>query len=191
MVTREGIGMTLWVTIPSGTRRKYLQQIIDTCGVPLSHIVLVNTADNEPTKYVHNLWSNELNIQKWWNMGIDFAAKHGADHVAVLNDDVQLIDDPLNKIVAEMGDAAIGQPSAGSICGYCFVLNVSSGLRPDESYQWWYGDNDLYDRAPLHGGVKIVDVKVNHLHGNELTSNNPVLLALGEADRVLYESRKR
>ena len=182
--------MTLWVTVPSGNRRTYLQQIFDTCGVPLSHIVLVNTAKNEPTKYVHNLWSDELNIHKWWNMGIEFAAKHGADHVAVLNDDVQLIDDPLNKIVADMGDAAIGQPNVGSICGYCFVLNVSSGLRPDESYRWWYGDNDLYDRAKLHGGVKIVDVKVNHLHANELTSSNPMLLELGAVDKTLYDSRK-
>lgn len=183
--------MTLWVTIPSGTRREYLQQIFDTCGVPLNRIVLVNTADNEPTKHVNNLWSNELNIQQWWNMGIEFAVENGAVHVAVLNDDIQLIDDPLNKIVAAMGNAAIGQPNVGGICGYCFVLNVSSGLRPDESYQWWYGDNDLYDRAPLHGGVKVVDVEVKHLHGNELTSGNTVLHALLQSDRVLYESRRR
>jgi hypothetical protein len=182
--------VTLWVTIPSGTRRKYLQQIIHNCDVPLSRIVLVNTADNEPTQYVHNLWSDELNIQTWWNMGIDFAVKHGADHVAVLNDDLQLLDNPLNKIVAGMGDAAIGQPNIDSICGYCFILNTKYGLRADESYRWWYGDNDLYDRASQYGIAK-VGVDVRHLHGNEQTSADPVLLALGDADRVLYESRQR
>ena len=105
--------MSLWVTIPSGNRRQYLEQIIDTCGVPRSHVVLVNTANNEPTDGVHNLWSDELNIYKWWNMGIDYAAERGATHVAVLNDDVQLIGDPINKIYDMMGDATIGQRRLG------------------------------------------------------------------------------
>ena len=182
--------MTLWVTVPSGERRTYLQQIFDTCGVPLSRIVLVNTANNEPTKYVHNLWSDELNIHKWWNMGIDFAIKHGADHVAVLNDDVQLIDDPLNKIIAGMGDAAIGQPDIDSICGYCFIINTKYGLRADESYQWWYGDNDLYHQAYEHGIAK-VDVNVRHLHGNELTKASRILSDMGQKDKELYDSRQQ
>ena len=181
--------MSLWLTIPSGNRRKYLQQIIDTSGVPLSHIVIVNTAKNEPTPHVHNLWSDELNIHTWWNMGIEFAMKHGADYVAVLNDDVQLLDDPLNKIVAGMGDAAIGQPDIASICGYCFVLNTKYGLLADESYRWWYGDNDLYDRASQYGIAK-VNVDVRHLHGNELTKSNPALQAIGQFDKELYDSRK-
>ncbi len=181
--------MSLWLTIPSGDRRKYLKQIIDTSGVPSSHIVIVNTAKNEPTPHVHNLWSDELNIHKWWNMGIDFAVKHGADYVAVLNDDVQLIDDPLNKIVAGMGDAAIGQPDIGSICGYCFVLNTKYGLRADESYTWWYGDNDLYDRAQQYGVARVA-VDVRHLHGNELTGANLALLEITKIDKQLYDSRK-
>lgn len=183
--------MSLWVTIPSGNRRQYLEQIIDTCGVPRSHVVLVNTANNEPTDGVHNLWSDELNIHKWWNMGINYAAERGATHVAVLNDDVQLIGDPINRIYDGMGDATIGQPKMNSICGYCFVLNVHDGLRADEEYIWWYGDNDLYERAEKINGVEKVDADVRHLHGNELTSINPALTAIGEADKILWDSRHK
>lgn len=181
--------MTLWVTIPSGTRRQYLQQIIDTCGVPLSRIVLVNTADNAPTDGVHNMWSDELNIYKWWNMGIDTAQAGGASHVAVLNDDVQLIGDPLNRIYDLMGNATIGQPRMETICGYCFVINVDHGLRADESYTWWYGDNDLYERAEKLHGVEKIDCDVRHLHGNEQTTQQAGLVAISQIDKKLWDSR--
>jgi hypothetical protein len=89
-----------------------------------------------------------------------------------------------------MGDAAIGQPNIGSICGYCFIINTKYGLRADESYQWWYGDNDLYRQANEYGVVK-VDVNVRHLHGNELTKASRVLSEMGQKDRELYESRQQ
>lgn len=176
-----------WLVIPSGTRRQYLQQILDTSGVPLGRTVLINTANNQPTTGVHNLWSDELNIHKWWNMGIDFATERGATHVAVLNDDVQLIGDPINKVVSMMGPAAIGQPNINSICGYFFVLNAQYGLRADERFVWWYGDNDLYHRAARYGIAK-VDITVRHLEPNVLTTQNPALTQIGMADKKLYDS---
>lgn len=176
-----------WLVIPSGNRRQYLQQIIDTSGVPLGHTIIINTAKNQPVPHVHNLWSDELNIHKWWNMGIDFATDRGATHVAVLNDDVQLIGDTINKVVSVMGPAAIGQPNIPSICGYFFVLNTKYGLRADERFTWWYGDNDLYNRGNKYGIAK-VDVDVRHLHPNIQTSQSPALLEIGKVDKALYDT---
>jgi hypothetical protein len=80
-------------------------------------------------------------------------------------------------------------PFKGNICGYCFVIDVDSGLMADESYRWWYGDNDLYIRAANLGNITKVFANVIHLHGNALTSRNEKLLALTKEDEKLFHSR--
>ena len=186
--------MNLWLTIPVGERRKYLKKIIEDSNIPNERIVIVNTFDNTPTPYVHNIYDHgEINIHRWWNKGIHFAKHRGAEYMAVLNDDLVLSDDPLNKIAKLMEEtgATLGHPvpHSGHMSGYCFVLNLKHGILPDESYRWWFGDNDLWDQAKKLGGVIGASAHVKHLHGNELTSNSPKLLALAEDDKKLYLSR--
>lgn len=181
----------LWVVIPTGERRTYLQDIIDNCGVPGDKIVIVQTKDLEPIDGVGNLYltNKEINIYHWWNEGIKWAMERGATHVAVLNDDLKLVDNPLQKILEVMvaEDATIGHPLPASSdpCGYCFILNLEHGILPDEGYKWWYGDNDLYERARKVIGVK---ARVVHLHPNEVTSSSPELMALTRADKERYYS---
>lgn len=167
----------LWVVIPSGDRRQYLKDIINDCGVPKQKIVVVDTILEEP------------NIYKWWNYGINVARHNGATHVAILNDDIKLVDNPLQKILDVMvqEDATIGYPLPASSdpCGYCFILNLEHGIFPDEQYRWWYGDNDLYERAKSVVGVRAT---VQHIHPNELTSNSPELMALARLDKERYLS---
>jgi hypothetical protein len=184
----------LWLTIPTGSRGQYLEDIINNSGIPRERIVIVNTVESEPIDDVHNLWDlDKINIHRWWNKGINYAKERGAKYVAVLNDDLALEDNPLNTIANAMEEtkAAIGfpYPHTGHICGYCYILNVETGLMPDESYRWWFGDNDLYLRAKNLGGSVGVLAKVRHLHGNELTSINHKLLAQTEEDKKLFYSR--
>jgi hypothetical protein len=184
----------LWLTIPTGNRSQYLEDIINNSGIPRERIVIVHTVESESIDGVHNLWDlGEINIHRWWNRGINFAKEHGAKYVAVLNDDLVLEDNPLNAIANAMEEtkSAIGfpYPHTGHICGYCYILNVETGLMPDENYRWWFGDNDLYLRAKKLGGSVGVLAKVRHLHGNELTSINHKLLAQTEEDKKLFYSR--
>jgi hypothetical protein len=186
--------MNLWLTIPVGERRQYLDDIIKESNIPPERIVIVNTFDNTPTPHVHNIYDHgEINIHRWWNRGIEFAKSAGADYVAVLNDDLILNDDPLNKIarLMEESGATLGYPvpHSGKISGYCFVLNLEHGIMPDESYRWWYGDDDLWNQAKKLSGVIGAAASVVHLHGNELTSNSPKLLALASEDRIVHMSR--
>jgi hypothetical protein len=184
----------LWLTIPTGNRGQYLEDIVNNSNIPRDRIVIVNTDANKLLDGVHNLWDfNEVNIHRWWNKGINYAKERGAKYVAVLNDDLALEDNPLNTIANAMEEtkSAIGfpYPHTGHICGYCYILNVETGLMPDESYRWWFGDNDLYLRAKNLGGSVGVLAKVRHLHGNELTSINHKLLAQTEEDKKLFYSR--
>ena len=185
----------LWVVIPTATRRSYIPKIIKNAGVLENHIVIIHTVENaEEYPDVHNLEDvGEINIQRWWNRGIKFAMSRGARYVALLNDDVELQDDPLNKIVKGMQETnsvlGIPYPSIGAICGYCMVIDLASNVRPDEGYRWWYGDNDIYLQAQQEGTIVQVLSKVKHVEPNKLTSENPSLLQLTDADKVRFENK--
>lgn len=180
----------LWVVIPTADRSEYIPEIVAQCGVPRNKIIIISTSN---TFYpdVCNIDSYELNIYKWWNDGIRYAKKRGATHVAILNDDVVLKDRPLQEILKVMvqEDATIGYPLPASSdpCGYCFILNLEHGVFPDDKYRWWYGDNDLYERANKVVGVK---ASVKHMEPNRLTSESPGLMALTRFDKVRWEQRE-
>lgn len=169
----------LWVVIPSGDRRQYLKDIIRDCGVPKDKIIVIDTILEEP------------HIYSWWRRGISDAEFFGATHVAILNDDIKIEPGALQKILDVMvqEDATIGYPLPASSdpCGYCFILNLNHNIYPDERYIWWYGDNDLYERA---GKVIGVVANVQHLEPNRLTSESPELMELTRQDKQLYEKNK-
>ena len=186
--------LDIWLTIPSGTRRQYLQDIIQDSNIPPEKIVIVHTVESEPIDGVNNIWDlDPVNIHRWWNRGIDVARTFGADYIAVLNDDLKLKNDPINKIVQSMKElnAILGYPLpyTGAIPGYCWVLDIKSNIRADEKLRWWYGDNDIQYKAAMQGEFIYVPCEVKHIHPNELTSSNPDLIELTKADQRYFEEK--
>jgi len=186
--------LDIWLTIPSGTRRQYLQDIIQDSNIPPEKIVIVHTVESEPIDGVNNIWDLEpVNIHRWWNRGIDVARTFGADYIAVLNDDLKLKNDPINKIARSMKElnAILGYPLpyTGAIAGYCWVLDIKSNIRADENLRWWYGDNDIQYKAAMQGEFIYVPCEVEHIHPNELTSSNPDLIELTKADQRYFEEK--
>ena len=186
--------LDIWLTIPTGTRRQYLADIIKESQVSPEKIVIVHTVESEPIEGVNNIWDLEpVNIHRWWNRGIDVARTFGADYIAVLNDDLRLKNNPINKIAYGMKklDAVLGYPLpySGHIPGYCWVLDIKSNIRADENFRWWYGDDDIRMQATILGEVIYVPVEVNHLHPNQLTSNNKDLMELTKADEILFKTK--
>lgn len=188
----------VWLTIPSGTRRQYLSDIIKDSNIPLNQIVIVHTVESEPIEDVHNVWDlDPPNIQRWWNIGIDIARKNGGDYIAVLNDDLILTDDPINKIVKAMQQekAVLGYPKnhTGSgvtkVAGYCWVLDLHTDLRADEGFRWYFGDDDIKLRALEIGKVLLVPVDVRHLHPLIQTNQNKYLLELTKADQKYFKEK--
>jgi hypothetical protein len=186
--------LDIWLTIPSGTRRQYLQDIIQDSNIPPEKIVIVHTVESEPIDGVNNIWDLEpVNIHRWWNRGIDVARTFGADYIAVLNDDLKLKNDPINKIARSMHSmkAILGYPLpyTGALPGYCWVLDIKSNIRADENLRWWYGDNDIQFKAAMQGEFIYVPCEVEHFHPNELTHSNPDLMELTKADRKYFEEK--
>jgi hypothetical protein len=184
--------LDIWLTIPSGDRRQYLPDIIKESQIPLNKIVIVHTIESEPIEGVNNIWDLEpVNIHRWWNHGIDMARESNADYIAVLNDDLILKNNPINKIANRMHDtkSVIGYPVPNIGIGYCWVLDIKSNIRADENFKWWYGDNDIRMQATILGEVIYVPVEVNHLHPNQLTSDNKDLMELTKADEILFKTK--
>ena len=196
-VVRMKIVMTdsnldIWLTIPTGTRRQYLADIINESQISPEKIVIVHTVESEPIEGVNNVWDlDPVNIQRWWNRGIDIARTFGADYIAVLNDDVKLKNNPINKIANKMRDtkSIVGYPVPNIGIGYCWVLDIKSNIRADENFRWWYGDDDIKRKAELQGEIIYVPAEVEHLHPNHLTSANEDLMKLTVADKEYFEKK--
>jgi hypothetical protein len=187
--------LKVWLTIPSGTRRQYLANIIKDSQIPLDQIVIVHTVESEPIEGVHNVWDlDPPNIQRWWNTGIDIARANGGEYIAVLNDDLILKDNPINKIVQGMKEegAILGYPHPHTgngvthTAGYCWVLDLSSGIRTDETYRWYFGDDDLLLQVLGLGKAVYVPAEVEHMHGVVGTAQSQYLQQLTIADKKYF-----
>jgi hypothetical protein len=180
------------LTIPTGTRRQYLADIINESQISPEKIVIVHTVESEPIEGVNNVWDlDPVNIHRWWNRGIDIARTFGADYIAILNDDVKLKNNPINKIANKMRDtkSIVGYPVPNIGIGYCWVLDIKSNIRADENFRWWYGDDDIRRKAELQGEIIYVPAEVEHLHPNHLTSANEDLMKLTVADKEYFEKK--
>jgi hypothetical protein len=188
------------MTIPTGNRKDYLADIIKDSGIPPERIVIVHTVESEPIPEVHNIWDlDEINIQRWWNKGIDYAAERGAEYVAVLNDDVKINNKRALETLAfgcQQSDVAmavcvdlLNKNTLLRNSGHCFVLNLKYPIRPDERFRWWYGDNDLYMQATILNGIVGANVPIEHIEPNKLTSENPELMKLTEQDEIEYKTK--
>jgi hypothetical protein len=136
---------------------------------------------------------DDANISRWWNQGLDAVADVVLEadpgptkwDVAVLNDDAIVPEgwfDAVAGTIRQMGVAAgcsggygmpvlhtqnQAPPLATRMQGFAFVLAGELGLRADEQFVWYCGDDDLGRRAAVAGGMVMVPgFPVNHLHPN-------------------------
>ena len=190
--------LKVWLTIPTGKDRGYLNNIIKDSQIPLDQIVIVHTIESEPIEGVRNVWDlDPPNIQRWWNRGIDIARANGGDYIAVLNDDLLLENNPINTIAQAMrdNDAILGFPHPHSgngltrVAGYCWVLDLKSGLRTDETLRWYFGDDDMLLQAIAVGKVINVPAVVHHLHGVTATNSSKYLVTLAKIDQVYFKEK--
>lgn len=185
-----------WITIPVGSRETYLPGVLDSLSYFHNRIVFVNNKHNYTTyPGVHHLEDfSDINIYKWWNMGINFAQEHGAKYVCVLNDDLKfdssfvpsLLDFLINNKLA-IADTDRSNNGGGA----AWILDLSYDLRLDESFKWWYGDTELFDRAKkINKFAKFVYQNFEHIApNNNLESNQELQLYVAEDEKLYNEIR--
>ena len=184
---------SLGLVVPTRGDRPYLPAIIEACGLPAERIAVVLTADAEvdlPATVVRD--RGPVNIQRWWNAGI---AALGAEHVLILNDDVT-IPEGLVEAMSEQLDRdraamcfSYGNTPQPILTGWAFMLDLSTGIRPDERFRWYYGDDDLRQQALRLGGITSVGLRAEHHHPGESTNATAELRALATEDQVLFGAK--
>ncbi len=186
---------TVGLVIPTrGDHPDLLRGIIATSGLPPERVAVVWTGgewcpDSDlAATIIHD--TGPLNIHRWWNAGIELLAERGCTRVAVLNDDVIIAPDTLPKMARALGACTLALLDVEGPSGHCWMLSVSHGVRPDESYRWYSGDLQLIaDAMQAKGVVRTPDAWCLHLHATEATEADPELVALAAADDALYDSR--
>lgn len=185
------------LTIPTNHRHQdLLRGILDAADLdPLDVAIVadVPVPDWLPERaHVITERGDGINIQRWWNLGIDYLTARGCDHVAVLSDDVVIDSGTLPALSAALDTGAtLAVPvTPGFNPMFAFMLNVSHGVRGDESYAWWYGDNQIWsDAEAAHGTVATPHAFARHIHPNEATSASPELQALADLDADMWRTR--
>ena len=176
-----------WLIIPTAIRHEYLKDIFEASQIPPNRRILIRTVAGPDFPDAMNVQVlNNFNIQHWWNIGIEHAAKQGAKFVAILNDDTKIsagdLEMLLRLMINENTDLSYADPSFTGGWGHCFIIRVDSLVRPDERFVWWCGDYDLEMQAKKGRGVSIAPITIPNLHANELTSNDPKFKAVIAGD---------
>ena len=199
--------MMLFLTIPTrGDRPELLRQLLRDSGLPPEQILLVRTAPevhlSTGARVVDDF--GPINIQRWWQTGIEKALQLGASSVAVLNDDVGIAPGSLQDMHAILNEtgATIATPGKSLrlhrrslapqriLVGAFWMVNPCHGLRPCEDFRWFYGDDDLDIRARVkYAGVVTVPVQFTHSRAGQSTKKSPQLQELIQRDRKLFARR--
>ena len=193
-----------YLTVPTrGSHPDLLGRLVTSSGLDRKRIVIVKTdPDAQVPEGVSVLEDyGSINIQRWWNRGIQFAQQAGAEFVVVSNDDVEINSQSIPQLVAALQSTGAALATPGDrlrhfvgrpvierkLDGGFWALRLASGLRPDATYNWAYGDDDLDVRARLqHGGLVTVPTHYLHVHLNVATSTSTSLNVLSRADEKTF-----
>lgn len=159
-----------------------------------------------------------FNLATLWNVGLNMAerihqARGGGEWiVGVFNDDLSIpmsFMDQCEHALIHYG-AAVAYPDQNGyganllndyapspvtdhstkMTGFAHVTFGHLGLRFDESFPVWYGDNDYEMQARLNGGTVLVGgLRVEHLDANGNFSRNPEWQEQAGLDRETFRAK--
>lgn len=143
-----------------------------------------------------------LNIHQVWNLGMDLAESQGAEWCCILNDDITLQRGAVELVMKMVGHQedvwiagfdyeghevvkvrrAVGSYREHGVGGFAYMIRPDVlGLRYDERFNWWGGDDDLIWTCLKMGGRAVVveGANVSHPPGGNTTGRHYPELAEG------------
>lgn len=122
----------------------------------------------------------DFNVYRGWNTAIDHAASNGADSVLLMNGVMDL--DPF--VAKEAIDAfdSQGKEIINLADGALLIISTTSSVKPDDQFQIWFGDNDLYRRAEGNlGHYRSELFKMDYLINHNMDETFKSIVASDEA----------
>lgn len=180
----------MYLTVPTRFNRPTLEPLI-AAAVPIATVVVVHTEPGHTDiPGAINAHDYRASIQQWWNTGLDLCD----GPTLVVNDDIVASTDDLAQVYTSLERCDLVYLAGHRIghvtplTGWCFGLRPDR-IRPDEAFQWWYGDDDLYRRA-VRDGLRIEAIESNIRHERvPVAFENPVHAAMVAADADLFQAR--
>lgn len=160
------------------------------------------------------------NLSRLWNVGIDrahgYAMINGANRwdILIVNDDfiagagfVERLQNALradHAVAASPYAWATNGPARVDVyqetgtlrgldtrmAGFAFMIRGESGLRLDERFRWWYGDDDLAQQACGAGGRVVVHgLSWEHRKPDQQTHADSRLLVQAGTDRYAFVAK--
>lgn len=180
----------LWaLTCAPGSRADEAAALMNRLGVHPDEVVLVTTQpDPVPQDFPATVLlfdSEEINISRWWTLGLDHIAAHYADdpdaiwdvllvetdalitgeHVEVMREHMRTLD-----CVMAGADFFHVMPDLpykvrrdntpwrieGRCIGFAQVVAGETGIRHDPEFRWWLADDDFEWQHRVNGGTVLV-----------------------------------
>jgi hypothetical protein len=119
----------------------------------------------------------EHHIAKWWNAGLDYISARAQSNHEVLALSSDYVGTPYSVamigVFMRQNNLTMAGPNhwtdkqqlftlneqrhaQGRVPGGCWMLAGESGLRVDESFRWWYSDDDIEMQARQRSGTGII-----------------------------------
>lgn len=155
-------------------------------------------------------------IYSMWSVGLDLARRLGADHVALLNNDLVLAPGTLARLsealdadpthwvsypdydateLRDDGELRVthGSFRTGGACGFAFMLDAARFTWSpliDPGLGWWYGEDWLFAEVAERGGrqVRVVGLPIEHLGGATSAVHGQVLASIPD-DHARFVAR--
>lgn len=165
--------MAGYVVIPTNFSRTELVWGVIEEAKKVANVVLVHTeegtAEVEGTTTVRA--HDKFSFPYWINRGLDVCD----GPTIILNDDIIMPSTSMERMLDALdGYDLLTLPKLGGvtpISGWAHGLNPDR-LRYDEEYNWWYSDDDLWERAKA-GHYKITVADAPHVHDRERRPSYP------------------
>jgi GT2 family glycosyltransferase len=187
--------------------------------LPQLSILRLICAQEDVDLYVLESALFEHRIYRMWNAGVALARAAGAEAIAIVNDDVNLLPGSFAALAKCLEDGApdvavvypndhrelaegldadgrvqptTGTWGAGGMTGFCFMFRADAELPTfDENYGWWYGD-DVFEEGCRARGYTVgraLGVPIYHEAGTSAGRHWTELSAVVMSDRLRYEAR--
>jgi hypothetical protein len=161
---------------------------------------------------------DDKSIYQMWNFGMDTIIKTCGkeSYSAVLNDDIFLLPNTLKtmagfldsysnlvavspdynrklvdgfgKLELEFCESTFGH---GGMAGFAFMIKNKCGIRVDETFKWWYGDDDLVKQILKTGNRvgKIINLPLEHNQGSSFVYRKSELNQYIVSDRFYFNQK--
>jgi len=189
-----------FAVIPTHDRPEEFETCYAAIRPQVDHLVVICHGE-EAWNYVGNRRAvrtaykpeGRANISAMWNLGIECAEFLGFPYdIAILNDDAIPAPHWFSTIMGRMhseeanGASERRGPGRDLIAGWAFMLNGDAGIRADERFSWWYGDDDIQRQAEPWCFVEGITTPNTHAM---TTSRSPEARAQIALDRAAFEAK--